>query len=255
MLYTPARSSVTIRRAIGHRRRCCGGGRIDHVEDRPTALEQEVVEQASVTSKYLRPDAGRTGDDVAVGERREITAHVGHSSAFDGSTPDLDTSGPPVSTGETPRPGIAEQLPRIPQPNAGATVALAMERRHCVRPRPNLTVHAWREVDAEKGKRRIRHRIDEPVHERPRVGGKLEVITAERGDAIPTLVSAGQSGQPVRLHAGADDHLPRGNRVPRNRAARRTRGRGSRSPDTGLPRMTSPPRLRRSSAKAFATSS
>ena len=172
----------------GHRRRRCGRGGVDHVKDATTALEQKVVEQASVTSERLGPDPARAGSDVTVGERREVAAHVRHCGAVDGGTPDLDAPGPPVPAGEMPRPGIPDQLPRVAQPNAGAAVPLAMKRRHRVRAGPHLTIHAWGEVDAEEGERRIRHRVDEPVHESPSAGGELEVVAAERCNAISPLV-------------------------------------------------------------------
>ena len=69
-------------------------------------------------------------------------------------------------------------------------------------------------MNAEEGEGRIRHRVHEPVHERSRPFYEREVVTAERGDAIPTRVHAGQPRQPVRLHPGADHHLPGGNCVP-----------------------------------------
>ena len=43
------------------------------MEDATTTFEPKVVEQASVTSESLCPDAARTRTNVVVGERREIT--------------------------------------------------------------------------------------------------------------------------------------------------------------------------------------
>ena len=97
------------------------------MEDRPAALEQEVVEQAPVAGKHLCPNAAGARGNVAVGECGEIPAHVCNGGAFDGSAPDLGSSCPPVAAGETPHPGVVEQLLRVAQPDAGPAVALAVE--------------------------------------------------------------------------------------------------------------------------------
>ena len=203
------------------------------MEDAAAALEQKVVEQASVTSEHLGPDPARAGSDVTVGERREIAAHVRHCGALDGGTPDLDAPGPPVPTGEMPRPGIPDAAPtrHATECSRGRTPRDGTTALRSGQPTPHRSCVG--EVDAEEGERRIGHRVDEPVHESPSAGGELEVVAAERCDSISPLVDAGQS-RPTGPIARRYRRPPSG-RQSRHpiRAARRTPGRGSRYPTPG----------------------
>ena len=116
----------------------------------------------------------------------------------------LGCARPPVLLGEFSKAGPPQRVPCIARPNSPSPVLLPSQREYRVRPDQHVAVNGRREVHAEERVLRIRHRVDQPAHQVPRLGAQRVVLAPERHD--PRLgVVAGPLRHSVRLQAGASD--------------------------------------------------
>jgi hypothetical protein len=191
----------------GKSRRGRGRGRVQQVEDFPLFPDREVVQQGSVPSDSLSSDAAGSRKEILGPDGRDVALQLGDVGGEQGAAPQLRGAGPPVPGDDLPESGPRQGVPEVSRRTAQSVVRFPAEAQERVRPRPHFSVQAAREMDAEEGKPRIRHRRDHRPDEMACLGAKRSILASERND--PKSRVPGHRGDPIALEPGAGDHPPR----------------------------------------------
>src|ERR1019366_9319566 len=106
---------------------------------------------------------------------------------------------------EPPEARKRQSVPDVGKVDVGLSVSLPRRREYCVGPRFHAAVDEAREMNPEKWKRRIRHRIDQIPNESRPVRLELKILAPEGHDpGRPNLARKGANPITVQTRAGDD---------------------------------------------------
>ena len=143
------------------RRRGGGGGGVANVHDVVGVLDQEVIRETTVRGHGLSPYAGGGGLEVLGLDFGNEAPKGFHERCLVVGSPHFAESHLPVFAGHSNESGVGEGLEEVAQVEVELAVGFPAEGEHGVGPALYVTVNHAREVYAEEGELRIRHRIDQ----------------------------------------------------------------------------------------------
>jgi FlaA1/EpsC-like NDP-sugar epimerase len=188
-------------------RRGRGRGRVQQVEDFTVLPDREVVQEGTVLSDGLGPDAAGSRQEILGPDGRDVVLQLGEVGGEHRASPQLRGAGSPVARDEPPKSGPCHGVPEVSGRPAPSVVRFPAEAQDGVRARRHYSVLMAGEMDAKEGKPRIRHRRDHRPDEMARLGAKRSILASERND--PKSRISGHRGDPIALEPGAGEHSPR----------------------------------------------
>ena len=179
------------------------------MEDPRTTAEREVVDQCPISSECLRADARRPERDLVGPKLRHVPLELLDERRLRPVAPHLGDTRRQIAAGEAEEASIGQRGDQVARVDIAASIALASERKHRIRPGDHRPVDALRQVDAEEGKAWIGDGVDQATDETARLRGERVLVAAERHDRWPPGVTA-QRGDPIGLKTRARDHKAAG---------------------------------------------
>jgi nucleoside-diphosphate-sugar epimerase len=191
----------------GKGRRGRGRGRVQQMKDFPLFPDHEVVQQGTVPSDSLSPDAAGSRKEILGQDGGDVKPQLGDVGGERGATPQLSGTGPPVPGDDLPKSRPRQGVPDVPRRAARSVVRFPAEAEERVRSRPYFSVQVAGEMDAEEGEAGVRHRKDHRPDEVACLGAKRSILASERND--PKRRMPAHPSDPIALEPGAGDHSPR----------------------------------------------
>src|SRR5439155_20156671 len=114
----------------------------------------------------------------------------GHKGSLVDRSPHLAAAGLPVTGSHFPKAGIRQGFQHIFETNVRPPVAFPLEREYGIRTSFHTAYRHSREMDTEKRKPRIRHGVDQVLHQEVPRRNQFVVLAAKRNDAHSRINSA-----------------------------------------------------------------
>src|SRR2546430_15478799 len=168
------------------------------------ANKAKVLHQLTVGRHGLRPHAGAARFQVLPAYLRNQPLKRFAEKSFAERAAQLFPAHALMLRHKPPQAGETQSIAQIAQVDVRLAVAFAGERQHGIRPGLNAAANEAREMNAEKWKLRIRHRINQVADQKPAFGFDFVVFTSERHDANLPFLSR-QFADAVTVQPGAVD--------------------------------------------------
>src|SRR3989338_152796 len=145
-------------------------------------LDDEIIEQGAGSRDRLGANAGPSRHQILGLDLGEQASKRLDKGGLAERAVHLSESSPPVFSRHCPEPPEQEDLPGVREVEIGLLISLSRQCEYRVRSGLHLAVNRAREMDAQEGKARIGHGIDEATDQASSLGNDHVVLASKRDD-------------------------------------------------------------------------